>query len=252
MLRKVQSAARIAACQGLKRAAEVFVNRLAGKPDIPTNTIEANLETWQHYDWSRSGEEWSPSEAWEASVVEHILEPNIPTGSRVLEIGPGGGRWTRYLVGRARHLTLVDLTPRCIQICRERFQSASNIEFHVNDGRDLGFVPTGSVDRIWSHDVFVHIQAADIENYVQQFPALLAPGGTAIIHHSKDGVFAADWRSDMTAQTMRDMAARHNLQIVDQIVTWNHGRCWFPAGNLSGENFEKNSVDIISILKKPF
>ncbi|HZQ71391.1 MAG TPA: class I SAM-dependent methyltransferase [Burkholderiales bacterium] len=188
------------------------------------NSIAANLRMWSDWDWSRRGEEWTSSPQWKASLVRHVLEPNVPAGSRVLEIGPGAGRWTEVLQRRASHLTLVDLAPRCIELCRERFGDAGNIEYHVNDGRDLGFVPDASVDRIWSFDVFVHIQASDVERYVRQFPRLLAPGGVGVVHHSKDGKTRRGWRSDMTAGTMRRLCEENGLEVVQQFDSWDEGR----------------------------
>jgi SAM-dependent methyltransferase len=211
----------------------------------PPNTIQANLRAWSEWDWSNAGEEWSDTPEWKASVVQHLLEPHVPEGSRILEIGPGGGRWTEFLVRRASHLTVVDLTPRCIELCRARFAGRSNITFHVNDGSDLGFVPDASIDRIWSFDVFVHIQAIDIEAYVAQFPRILRPGGTALIHHSKSGTFARGWRSDMTEARMREICARNGLTILAQRDSWDEGRV-----RIYGEPGQP-SPDVISIVSKP-
>jgi SAM-dependent methyltransferase len=214
-------------------------------PAQPANTIENNLETWSRYDWSRQGEEWSNSEEWKASLVRHVLEPNIPVGSRVLEIGPGGGRWTELLLQRGKHVTAVDLTPECIAVCRERFKDARNIEYQVNDGRDLGFVPTGSIDRIWSFDVFVHIQTRDVENYVAEFPRILVAGGVAVIHHAKSGR-ATGWRSDMTDAKMRDICQRHGLEVVAQFDSWDQGRV-----RIYDSGPGDPSPDVMTILTKP-
>lgn len=212
----------------------------------PANTIANNLETWSKYDWSRLGEEWSNDEAWKASLVRHVLEPNTPMGSRVLEIGPGGGRWTEYLLRRAEHVTAVDLVAECVELCRERFQGATNIDYHVNDGRDLSFVPTGSIDRIWSFDVFVHIQSIDVESYVRQFPRILSSGGVAVIHHAKHGKMAAGWRSDMSDAKMRDICGRHGLEVLSQFDSWDEGsvRIYDAGPGIP-------SPDVISILRKP-
>jgi SAM-dependent methyltransferase len=189
-----------------------------------SNSIDSNLEAWSYYDWSSRGEEWNPSPDFKDSLVAHVLEPNVPMGSRVLEIGPGGGRWTEVLLGRASHVTAVDLTPRCIELCRERFPDARNLDLFVNDGRDLSFVADASIDRIFSFDVFVHILAKDIEGYVAQFPRILKEGGRAVIHHARAGALRSGWRSDMTAEHMRIFCDRHGLKLVEQIRSWDQGR----------------------------
>jgi hypothetical protein len=70
-----------------------LVNLVGTRGLVPPNTVEANLELWSRYDWSRKGEEWTLSDEWKESLVKHVMEPNIPEGCRVLEIGPGMGRW---------------------------------------------------------------------------------------------------------------------------------------------------------------
>lgn len=208
------------------------------------NTIGENLNRWSKHDWSARGEEWTPGSDWKLSLVQHVLEPNIPVGSRVLEIGPGGGRWTDFLVQRAGHLTVVDLTPQCISVCRERFKDCRNISYFVNDGRDLSFIPPGSIDRVWSFDVFVHIHSQDIENYVRQFSVLLAEAGRGVIHHSARGTQTKGWRSDMTSQKMLDMCAKYGLRVLSQLTSWEENRFHISP------DAPEQSVDIITVFEK--
>ena len=209
------------------------------------NSIANNLEKWSAWDWSRQGEEWSNDPAWKESLVQHVLEPNVPDGSCVLEIGPGAGRWTEYLAKRTAHLIVVDLTPKCIELCRERFKEENHIEYFVNDGSRLDFIVDHSIDCIWSWDVFVHIQSEDVRKYIQQFARILRPGGQAVIHHSKNGRSRAGWRSDMTAEKMSAYCREFSLEIVEQFDAWDAGRVriWptLPAGE---------GPDIISIIRK--
>ncbi len=53
------------------------------------NTVKNNLKAWSEWNWSKKGEEWSNTPEWKESLITHVLIPNIPMGSRVLEIGPG-------------------------------------------------------------------------------------------------------------------------------------------------------------------
>ena len=64
-----------------------------------------------------------------------------------------------------------------IQTCRERFSQRDNLEYFVTDGSDLGFIPAGSVDAIWSFDVFVHLAPSLIEAYIEGFSRILGPAG---------------------------------------------------------------------------
>ena len=219
--------------------------KLGSNIQLPENTIEENLAKWSGHNWSQLGEEWSNNPEWKESFVKHVLNPMVNEGTDILEIGPGGGRWTEYLLEKAKNITLVDLTPECIDLCKERFKDYKNIKYFVNDGVSLEFVPDNSMDHIWSFDVFVHVQAKDIEGYFKQFPRILKKGGTGLIHHSKHGRTTRGWRSDMTAKKMKEFCDIYGLKLIDQFETWDDGnyRIW-PTIPL------KENPDTISVFKK--
>ena len=124
-------------------------------------------------------------------------------------------------------------------------------DLHVISLGNLGF---GAQKRIAERSVVcenqetgrVHIQAADIENYVRQFPRVLRPGGEGLIHHSKNGVFAAGWRSDMTESGMRELCRRHGLEVVRQFDSWDEGR-----GRLYRTRPGQDSPDIVTVFRNP-
>jgi len=210
------------------------------------NSIANNLATWLTYDWSNRGEEWSNTPEWKNSLVEHVLKPHIPLGSRVLEIGPGAGRWTEHLIQRASHLIVVDLTPSCIKICKERFKEFQNIEYYVNDGSSLDFIADTSIDRVWSWDVFVHISSEDVREYVRHLARVIRPKGQALIHHAKQGRSRAGWRSDMTDAKMQEYCREFGLEVLKQFESWDEGRYSIWPG-LVGED----SPDTITLFQKP-
>ena len=210
------------------------------------NTVANNVKVWSKWDWSTSGEEWSNSEEWKDSLVQEVLFRYIPDGKVVLEIGPGGGRWTEYLVPRSTRVFLVDVTCGCIELCKERFSGYINIEYFVNDGRNLSFLQNASIDAVWSWDVFVHIRSAEIERYIKEFARILSPGGVAVIHHSKSGISRTGWRSDMTARKMFDFCSSYGLIVERQFEQWLDGRQRIWPGIPP-----EKSPDTISILRKP-
>ncbi len=157
--------------------------------------VAVNLEVWQkNWDWSQEGEEWSASWGGTPALWFGTLLPRIhsfiPTGT-ILEIAPGYGRWTQFLLGMCDQLVVVDLTPRCIEHCRERFTHASNIEYHVNDGRSLEMVADKSIDFVFSFDSLVHADADVLDAYLSQLARKLKPNGVGFFHHSN----AAEYRA---------------------------------------------------------
>lgn len=212
---------------------------------VNTNSVGHNLKIWSNYDWSAQGEHWAHSPEWKQSIVDYILLPNVPEGGVVLEIGPGAGRWTTYLADRAQRLLVVDLTSECIDLCKERFHDRTNIEYFVNDGKDLGFIEDASVDRIWSWDVFVHINQQGVRGYVEQFARILRPGGCAVLHHSAKGVNFG-WRSNMTAVKMQEFCRELGLEL-RQFDSWGEAgefRFW-------PELPPEENADVVSVIRRP-
>ena len=76
------------------------------------NSSIDNRKRWSGYDWSGRGEEWNASSEWKQALIDDVLARWIPAGAVVLEIGPGAGRWSEFLVERASGLVLVDVNER--------------------------------------------------------------------------------------------------------------------------------------------
>jgi ubiquinone/menaquinone biosynthesis C-methylase UbiE len=181
---------------------------------------EDNRRHWnEEHDWTDRGEVWTPDARWKRTIIDQTLTPFVHPGMTVLEIGPGGGRWTCEILKRdVRRLLLVDIAERCLQICRERFADRTDIEYHCNDGRSLPFVRDGEIDLVWSFDVFVHIDKVDTEAYFAEFARVLRPGGLGMIHYaSMDRAPAGatlGWRADYTSAEMRALIARLGLRLI--------------------------------------
>lgn len=151
-------------------------------------TVADNMEMWNRkYNWSMADSDWSSEwgdmyTEWYNTLLPRIY-PFIPTGT-ILEIAPGFGRWTRFLVDKCERLILVDLSEKCIKACRERFGRYSHITYHVNDGRSLDFVPNQSIDFLFSFDSLVHAEDDVVSTYLHQLPGKLTDNGIGFIHHS--------------------------------------------------------------------
>ncbi|MCX8050035.1 MAG: class I SAM-dependent methyltransferase [Methylohalobius sp.] len=157
-------------------------------------TLEDNKHFWgNEYGWPSLGEEWSADWGgsfmqWYGTILPRIAA-YVPTGT-ILEIACGCGRWTQYLKNVCRHLIAVDLSPRCIEVCKRRFGDEARIEFHVNDGTSLRMVPEASVDLVFSFDSLVHADASVLTAYLSELPRILKRTGVAFIHHSNLGEYA--------------------------------------------------------------
>lgn len=140
-------------------------------------------------------------------VVDKYIRPYVTPASSVIEIGPGGGRWTRYLV-LARKLICVDINPEFFAPLKSSFPDA-NIEFYQPAGYDLQCIGDDSIDFVFSFGTFVHIEPQGIREYLFEMRRVLRPGGIAVINYSEKRKFAARNRpafSDMTAEELNNMA----------------------------------------------
>ncbi|HUP21743.1 MAG TPA: methyltransferase domain-containing protein [Thermoanaerobaculia bacterium] len=195
--------------------------RAKGLPGL--NSVGANRLIWNAWDWSHEGEEWTTSPEWKDSFVRSVLVPHVAGARAVLEIGPGGGRWTAELLQRVPKVVAVDVSETCIERCRARFADYQSATFLVGDGRSLTGVADASVDRIFSFAAFVHIDRRDVEAYAPELRRVLEPGGRGAIHHGGVGGVAGGWRSNLTAEDMARYLTEAGLEVVSQEEGWRDG-----------------------------
>lgn len=201
-------------------------------------SIGENLRTWSTYDWRQGGDEWSsswggPRMQWWGTVFPRI-QAFVP-GRTIVEIAPGHGRFTQFLLGECRELIGVDITAACVDACQRRFATA-HARFFVGDGRSLFAVADASVDFAFSFDSLVHVDPESIRGYCGELRRVLAPTGAAFLHHSNLGAYAATvdlgqptqnphWRDTaMSADHMVEFCREAGLSCVAQeLLTWGSG-----------------------------
>jgi SAM-dependent methyltransferase len=193
------------------------------------NSAGENRERWNRWDWSKLGEEWTASEEWKQALVDEVLLPTIPAEGTVVEIGPGGGRWSVILQPRSERLVLVDVAQRPLDLVAERLGDAPNVEYVLTAGSVIAGVADASVDAVWSFDVFVHIAPGDQAGYLSEIGRVLRPGGVAAIHHA-DGrnrglaPSRAGWRAPMTAALFATLARERGLDVERVIRSFGDGQ----------------------------
>jgi SAM-dependent methyltransferase len=140
-------------------------------------------------------------------VVDRYIRPYVEPSSTVLEIGAGGGRWTRYLLA-ARRIICVDLNPEFFEVLRTTFPGA-RLEFYQPRDCELDGIADGSVDFVFTFGTFVHIEPKGIAQYLSDIRRVLRPGGIAVVHYAEKAKAAARNNptfSNMTAEKIVAMA----------------------------------------------
>jgi SAM-dependent methyltransferase len=217
-----------------------WLERSRNSHNLPgINSVASQRAIWDSWDWQQQGEEWTTSPEWTKSIVQNFISRLIPNESQVLEIGPGAGRWTQYLIPLSSRLHLVDLSRSSIEQCRARFGDDSRIEFHVNNGSDLAAILDASIDAIWSFDCFVHIDPQAARMYVNECARVLSSGGIAIIHHGSTGKMAG-WRSHLAKEQMLGFIRGSGMAVLESVDSW-----W-----MDGEQFNAGYGDSVTVFQK--
>lgn len=167
-----------------------------------TTTAASNryARDWNGYSehWDRSygrqyahlGDEWnddgtaerSRDELYFAMYAKRWLRPDMT----VLEVGPGGGKWTVRIAPHVKKVIVLDVAEEMLKRTRERCESLDirNVEYIQANGADFRPVPSQSVDLFFSYDVFVHISLEDTFPYATEIARILKPGAVSVCHYA--------------------------------------------------------------------
>jgi 2-polyprenyl-3-methyl-5-hydroxy-6-metoxy-1,4-benzoquinol methylase len=195
-------------------------------------SIEEN-RAWAHSDWTERGDQWSLRWGSTANMWFGTILPRIHAclpADHILEIAPGHGRCTQFLLRQCRRLSIVDLVPECIEACRRRFADEPHVEYHVNDGLTLPGIADASVDFAFSWDSLVHVEEDVMASYARELARVLKPGALGFVHHSNLGDVLLrgrrpaneHWRArSMTAARFRQQCEAVGLRcIAQELIPW--------------------------------
>jgi ubiquinone/menaquinone biosynthesis C-methylase UbiE len=216
--------------------------------------VDANRQEWDGlYAWPEGGDEWSGAWGGVDAQWHSSLRPRLRRflpASAILEIAPGYGRWTAYLLDRCDRYQGVDLSARCVEACQRRFAAVDHAEFYMGDGRSLTMIDDASIDFAFSFDSLVHAEDDVINAYLGELDRVLTADGVAFLHHSnlaacrpvarplRLALRIADrtrrrmtrgfehWRgTNVSAQRFEQLATQAGLVCIGQeVVNWFGGR----------------------------
>ena len=104
----------------------------------------------------------------------------INDGDSIFEIGCGGGRITKLLLERTKHITIGDVVPEMLKITQSRFPGVKSYlikDFHWN-------LPDKSFEAVVSFGTLVHMEPLDIFYYFGEMHRILKAEGIAILQTS--------------------------------------------------------------------
>lgn len=165
------------------------------------------------------GSAWGdPYEATRLQPVRAMLENELralgPGPSSCIDIGCGGGRWTRVIAAAKPancRLIIVDGTPRAFDLTTRWLErnglAAPDDAMACIDG-DLA-LPSESLDLVFSFDAFVHFEPTLIAAYLQSIARVLKSGGKFLVNFACEFPGLDCWtRSDRWFEYMLTMEPR--------------------------------------------
>jgi ubiquinone/menaquinone biosynthesis C-methylase UbiE len=102
-------------------------------------------------------------------------------GKRILDVGCGPGRDSKYFSDKGFDVTGIDLTKNFIKIASK---NAPKAKFMLMDMRKLEF-PDNSFDGLWACASLLHIPKEDAESTLKEFRRVLVPKGLIFISVKK-------------------------------------------------------------------
>ena len=192
--------------------------------------MEESGRYWgRSYPWPEDGGEWSrdwggAETQWHSTILPRIRR--FLPAARVLEIAPGRGRWSGFLIRDAESYDGIDVAPECIAFCQTLFADAGHASFHVNDGRSLTPIEDGSIDFAFSYDSLVHVEIDTLNAYSRELARTLAPDGVAFIHHSNLGEFSSAGKIWSRAASRLSARSRPMAKLLRGagVSDWHHWR----------------------------
>jgi len=167
------------------------------------------------------GLEWGDPETVEplGYIRDHFLLPYISQNTTIVEIGPGGGRWTRYMLN-AKQIYAVDYHQELLNELKSNID-ATNIIYIKNNGDDFPNIPDESIDFLFSFGTFVHLDVDIIARYLQNMKRLLKHNSNVIIQYSDKtkpmGKNLVDF-SENDPDKMRALVLSHGYSIFEEDV----------------------------------
>lgn len=157
-----------------------------------------------------SHDEWNHNRHYHRYLLKHLPS----SGADALDIGCGTGAFSRLLAQRFRRVLALDLSPRMIEVAKERAGPYPNIDFRVADVTTFDLL-SERFDCVASIATLHHLP---LEPMLSRIKVALRPGGTLLVLD----LFEAEGLADRLTGTLA-LPAHLGLMLL------KHGRLRAPA-----------------------
>ncbi len=179
-------------------------------------------------------------------IRDRFVLPFVNPAHAAVEIGPGGGRWTRYLLGFGT-LHLVDYHAEILAEARRVFARHPHLRFITNNGHDFPGIAEHSVDYVFSFGTFVHLDLPIIVAYVQALGRILKPTANVVLQYSDKRKIMAQINngfSDTSPEQVRAAVEEAGFEVLEEDLTtlWHSSVIRFRPMPSGGHPEEKGDA----------
>lgn len=153
-------------------------------------------------------------------IRDRYVLPYVSSEHIAVEIGPGGGRWTRYLLGFKR-LYVIDYHSELLEELKKNYRKSS-MQFVKNNGTDFPGIDKESIDYLFSFGTFVHLDTALIKSYLVNMKPIVKYNANIVIQYSDKTKVMAQFNegfSDNTPDKMRQIILTAGYKILEEDLT---------------------------------
>jgi hypothetical protein len=154
-------------------------------------------------------------------IRDRYVLPYVNARHSAVEIGPGGGRWTRYLLGFGT-LYAVDYHQELLDELKRNFGRRPNLRFIRNEGTDFPGIDGQSIDYVFSFGTFVHLDFHLIEAYLAAMRPILRQGANVVLQYSDKRKIMAQINegfADNSPERMHEALQRMGYRILEEDTT---------------------------------
>ena len=147
------------------------------------------------------------------TLCDAYFQRLIPPGSCVLELGAGYGNFINHI--RCARRIAVDRWEGA-----DRFLSP-DVETHIGDVTDLGFLTDHSIDFVFASNLFEHLTQNEFAMVLEQLRAKLKPGGTMNILQPNYRFAHREYFDDYSHisiysdRSLKDFLSSHGFQVIE-------------------------------------
>lgn len=195
---------------GLETKLRRIDEKAEGFPGYLAEAREAGMDV---NDWEEEKLGWLKP----LPILEQVLFPYLRPDSRVCEIGPGTGRWSRHIADRVPRgeVHLVDHSPWMVSFLRRYFAARPHVQAHLGTGFVLPFQRDSWLDVVFATGTFVALKLGVIYQYAHDFQRVLTPGGHVVLDYI-DPTSAEGWQH-LESRVLADVYTFHAPEVLDRV-----------------------------------